>query len=173
MDDISTHILELCSNAKNGEVVPHGIPREEMRERILQFQSKMMAAQEAGEVDKCDINETFPLRHFFAPNTYAREMTLPAGNWIIGKIHKHAHLNIITKGRVAVITEDGVMHVSGHHTFVSLPGTKRLVMILEETVWTTVHVTDKTDLAEIEDEVIAKSYDDLLTLENSTVKELS
>jgi hypothetical protein len=42
------------------------------------------------------------------------------------------------------------------YTFVSEVGTKRVVHALEETIWTTVHVTDETDLEKIEDYVIAK-----------------
>jgi hypothetical protein len=41
---------------------------------------------------------------------------------------------------------------------VSPPGCKRAVATLSDTVWTTIHVTDLTDLAAIEDYVIAKSY---------------
>ena len=35
---------------------------------------------------------------------------------------------------------------------------------LEDTVWTTIHVTEETDLEKIEDYVIAKSYDELEAL---------
>lgn len=169
MDDLSSAIAIFEANAKNGEVISLGLSKEDMRSRILAMQTQVQEAQSSGEMEKCDLNEVFPLRHIFAPHAYAREMTLPAGHWIIGKIHKHAHLNFITKGRVAVVTEDGLMFINAPYTFVSSVGTKRLVMILEETIWTTVHITDKTDLAEIEEEVIAKDYSQL---ENETVKEL-
>lgn len=100
-----------------------------------------------------------PVQHHFAPGAYGREMTLPAGLVVVGKIHKHAHINVISKGRVQVFTEqDGVLELAAPCTFVSSPGTKRVVHVLEETVWTTVHVTDKTDLAEIEREVIATDF---------------
>jgi hypothetical protein len=38
---------------------------------------------------------------------YAREILLPAETFIVGKIHKHAHLNIVTRGRCTVVTEFG------------------------------------------------------------------
>lgn len=169
MDDFIVTISKLADHAKNGEVISLGIPKEEMRSRILALQTQTQTAQNSGEIEKCDLNDVFPLRHIFAPNAYAREMTLPAGHWIIGKIHKHAHLNFVTKGRVAVVTEDGIMFINAPYTFVSSVGTKRLVMILEETIWTTVHITEKTDLEEIEEEVIAKDYSQL---ENENVKEI-
>jgi len=105
--------------------------------------------------------ETCPVKHHFAPGSYGREMTLPEGLVVVGKIHKHAHVNVISKGRVLVFTEqEGLLELAAPLTFISSPGTKRAVMVLEETVWTTVHVTDKTDLAEIEREVIATDFEE-------------
>lgn len=112
-----------------------------------------------------DYMKTLPSRledcvvvHRFAPGCYAREMTIPKGVLIIGKIHRHAHLNIISKGKVSVITEFGPMHFEAPHTFVSDVGTKRVVFAEEETVWTTIHPTEETDLEKIEEYVIAKNY---------------
>jgi hypothetical protein len=172
MSDLTNQIIVLSESSKNGEVVHLGLSKEEMRGRILAMQTQMQKAQDSGEIEKCDLNEVFPLRHIFAPGAYAREMTLPAGHWIIGKIHKHAHLNFISKGRVAVLTEEGVMFMSAPYTFVSSVGTKRFVLVLEDTIWTTVHITDKTDLEEIEQEVIAKTYDEVPSLEHQKVKEI-
>ena len=103
--------------------------------------------------------DSCPVQHHFAPGAYAREMRLPAGIVVVGKIHKHAHVNVISQGPVRVFTEhDGVLEYAAPYTFVSSPGTKRVVYVLEDTVWTTVHVTDKTDLADIEREVISTDF---------------
>ena len=168
--DIVTYIRDLCNQAKNGDVISLGFTRDEMRNKILEIQSTLKKAQDSGEAEKCELDVVFPLKHYFAPKVYAREMTLPAGHWIIGKIHRHSHLNFVTKGRVAVITEDGVSPIAAPYTFVSSIGTKRLVLVLEETLWTTVHVTDKTDLLQIENEVIAPSYEDLPAVEKSEIR---
>jgi quercetin dioxygenase-like cupin family protein len=105
--------------------------------------------------------DDFPVTHHFAPGVYAREMFLPAGGTIVGKIHRHAHLNIISKGRVIVTTEGGTDELTGPCTFTSYAGTKRAVHVIEDTIWTTIHVTEETDLEKIEAEVIAPSYDAL------------
>lgn len=102
-----------------------------------------------------------PLHHNFAPGTYARTCILPKGALIVGKIHKHAHQNIVSFGRVTVVTEFGRMEINGPHVFTSQPGTKRALYVHEETMWTTIHLTDETDLAKIEEEIIAKNYDAL------------
>lgn len=102
-----------------------------------------------------------PLQHVFAPGAYARTMFIPRGTVIVGKIHKHAHLNILSQGSVSVMTENGGNErFTGPLTMVSPPGTKRAVFAHTDAVWTTIHLTDETDLAKIEDHVIAKTYDD-------------
>lgn len=138
---------------------------EVMHERALQLgrREAILRLQDAIVYGGLDVGPAAcPVQHHFAPGAYGREMTLPAGLVVIGKIHKHAHINVISKGRVQVFTEyDGVLELAAPCTFVSSPGTKRVVHVLEETVWTTVHVTDKTDLAEIEREVIATDFSEV------------
>ena len=135
---------------------------EVMRERALQLgrREAILRLQDAIISEGRDVGPaSCPVKHHFAPGSYGREMTLQAGMVVVGKIHKHAHINVISKGRVQVFTEQaGVLELAAPCTFVSSPGTKRVVYVLEETVWTTVHVTDKTDLAEIEREVIATDF---------------
>lgn len=102
-----------------------------------------------------------PLQHVFAPGAYARTIFIPAGTVIVGKIHKHQHLNILSQGSVSVFTEaGGVERLSGPLTMVSPAGTKRAVYAETDAVWTTIHLTNETDLEKIEDEVIAKTYEE-------------
>jgi hypothetical protein len=93
--------------------------------------------------------------HHFAKGVYAREILIPAGTLLTGKIHKTEHLNIVSKGEIAVWTEtEGVRRVKAPFTFVAQPGTRRLGYALEDTVWTTIHGTDETDLVKLEDTLI-------------------
>lgn len=127
------------------------------RGRILDFEAAMFKAKDDGVLQECE----FPLKHTFTEGVYAREMTIPKGSVIVGKIHRHAHLNFVMRGEVSVMTDEGVKTITGPCYFVSTPGTKRVVTAHEETVWVTIHVTEETDLAKIEDQIIAKSFDDL------------
>lgn len=105
-----------------------------------------------------------PLKHSFAPGVYLREILLPADTFIVGKIHKHAHHNVIVRGHCTVVTEFGTREVdarAGHVSFVSEAGAKRALYVHEETIWMTIHATNSTDLAEIEREIIAPTYDEL------------
>lgn len=124
--------------------------RAKRRNGILALQEEMLKLPE---------NNIPPVEHFFAPGVYARQMFIPKGHVVIGKIHRHAHLNIVSFGRIRVATEFGPMMIEGPHTFVSQPGTKRVVHAEEDTLWTTIHVTDETDLEKIEQYVIAPDYE--------------
>lgn len=121
------------------------------REQIMRLEAEMR------KFEAVDL----PLAHNFAPGTYARTCFLPKGSLIVGKIHKHAHQNIVSQGRVTVVTEFGHMEIQGPFVFTSQPGTKRALYVHEDTYWTTIHLTEETDLSKIEDEIIAKDYDEL------------
>jgi quercetin dioxygenase-like cupin family protein len=121
------------------------------RARLFQLQEAV------GELPEVDC----PLQHVFAPGAYARTIFIPKGTVIVGKIHKHAHLNILSQGDVTVQTEGGGLErLQGPLTIVSPPGTKRAVYAHTDTTWTTIHLTDETDLDKIEEHVIAKTYED-------------
>lgn len=125
--------------------------------------------------------ENCTLKHYFTPKddkygccTYAREMTIPKGTLIIGKIHRHQHLNFISKGKVSVFTEFGKKYLEAPCTFISEIGLKRAVYAEEDTIWTTVHLTEfsnEEDLAQIENEVIAPSYENIGLI--SSISEIS
>lgn len=113
-----------------------------------------------------------PLRHHFAPGQYAREIFVPAHpdpdrpeavSVVIGKIHIHAHVNVVSQGCCMVYTEDGLVEIKAPATFISSPGTKRVVLVLEDLIWTTVHAnpTDERDLGRLEALLIAPSYEAL------------
>jgi hypothetical protein len=102
-----------------------------------------------------------PVRHYFAPGVYAREITAPAGTIVSGKVHKTEHLNIMSKGEISVLTEDGVKRFKAPYTFVSKPGTKRIAYVHEEMVWTTVHHTHETDVAKIECDLVQDNFESI------------
>ena len=87
-----------------------------------------------------------PIRHFFAPGLYAREMTIPKGVTAVGAGHKTKHLTTISKGRILMMTDDGVMEITAPYTAISQAGIKRAAYALEDTVMTCYHPTDETDL---------------------------
>jgi hypothetical protein len=131
--------------------------RQELRARISQLEQTLAQIPGAvfGDSDLC------PLKHSFGDGVYVREIFLPKGTVLMGKIHKHAHPNFLMRGEVLVVTESGGReHLKAPLAMISQPGTKRAVVALEDTVWITVHANpDNTrDLAVLEAQIIAPDY---------------
>ena len=107
------------------------------------------------ELPQVDIEIT----HHFAPGVYAREMFVPAGILLTGKIHKTEHLNIISQGHFSVSNMGESVDIKAPHTFVSPVGTKRAIYAHVDSTWTTIHVTEETDLVKLEELTIAESFE--------------
>ena len=118
-------------------------------------------------------SDLMPLKHSFAEGVYVREIFIPKGMVLTGKIHRHSHPNFLMSGEVLVVTEfGGREHLKAPLSMISKAGTKRAIIALEDTVWITVHVTSETDLEKIEGYVIAPNYE-ALNLSAESKEELS
>jgi hypothetical protein len=121
------------------------------RELILEIETRMRELPGQMELEPT---------HHFSKGIYARELRIPAGTLLTGKIHKFENLNIISQGDISVVTEDGVKRIQAPCTLVSPPGTKRIGYAHTDTVWTTIHATEETDLEALEAELIAASFEE-------------
>lgn len=130
--------------------LPQGSAFERYRAEILAIEARI------SQVDQIEC----PIRHYFSKGCYVREMTIPAGAMLTGMIHLTEHINIISKGDISVLTEEGPVRIQAPFTFVSKPGTKRVGVAHSETVWSCIHVTDETDLAKIQAEVVTNDFGD-------------
>lgn len=101
--------------------------------------------------------ETVELKteHHHAPGLYIRTLHIPAGIALTGKVHATEHVFLLVRGSMALASEEGgVVKVEAPFQVVSKPGAKRAGFALTDCVCTNVHITDKTDLAELEAELI-------------------
>jgi quercetin dioxygenase-like cupin family protein len=141
-------------------------PTEELRDKIAEFERILAQHPNATFGD----TENLPVEHLFGGGTCIRQMFLPKGTVVIGKIHRHAHPNFILAGEVIVVTEGGGrQHIKAPHSLISEAGTKRCVYAIEDTLWAVVHVTDTTDPKVLEEEVIAPSYEALGMTEHKKI----
>ena len=91
-----------------------------------------------------------PLTHKFADGLYYREILIPKGCALAGRLHRQADMNIVYYGDVEVLTEFGHKRVIGPCSFPGKAGIKQFGIAHEDTLWATVHHTHLTDLDEIE-----------------------
>ena len=93
--------------------------------------------------------------HYFSESgMYCRKVFRPAGTLIVGKIHKHHHLFLCAMGEIIAWTENGMKRLQAGDVVESKPGTKRVTLAVTDAIGVTVHRTDKTDLDEIETELV-------------------
>ena len=97
--------------------------------------------------------------HYFAHGLYAREITIPKGTLLTGKIHLSEHLNVISKGDISVMTDEGVKRIVAPATIISKPGIKRIGYAHEDTVWTTIHACSETDVEKIEAALVCDTFE--------------
>ena len=127
----------------------------------LALRSKIDALEDSmRQHEECVGPEAFELNHFFTNNDlYAREMIIPKGAIVIGKIKKEEHISVISAGLVTEMTEAGIQHIRAPYTMVSLPGTKRVVIAHEDTVWTTIHISKEKDIDKMVDAIAVDSHE--------------
>jgi hypothetical protein len=98
-----------------------------------------------------NLEDVFPVTHMFANGVCSREMSMPKGGIVVSRVHKNDCINVLSKGSVEVLTEDGTMRLTAPHKFVSRAGTKRVIVAYEDSVWSNFIRTDETDPEKILD----------------------
>jgi hypothetical protein len=84
-----------------------------------------------------------PLDHIFTPGLYTRTIFMPAGSLITSLIHKTEHQFIISAGIVLVKIREGEwQRLAAPYIGVTKPGTRRILYIEVDCLWTTCHATD-------------------------------
>jgi hypothetical protein len=97
-----------------------------------------------------------PVHHYFGPGVCIRELFVPAGSLVLSHKHKEQTMNILLKGKAAVVINDEVRVIEGPYIFVSEPG-RKLGYAIEDVVWQNVLATDETDPERIEDMFVEKT----------------
>jgi hypothetical protein len=129
------------------------VERSQVRDNIVALEGEMLKLPQA----------ELETNHYFAHGTYTRELKIPAGVLITGKIHRNSCINILTKGRIRVVTEEDDYDIEAPYVFVSGPGIKKAGYALEDSIWINVFPWDgKADVPQIESEVTLPNYDHLI-----------
>jgi len=115
------------------------------REQIERLQAEMV------QIPQADLQT----EHYFSESgMYCRKVFRPAGTLIVGKVHKQHHLFLCAMGEIIAWTENGMKRLQAGDVVESKPGTKRVTLAVTDAIGVTVHRTDKTNLNEIEAELV-------------------
>jgi hypothetical protein len=122
-------------------------PAKISREKIIRLEQEILRMPQV---------ET-PTRHHFAPGLYAREMFIPAGTVLTGDVHKTEHMALFV-GDITVWTDEGMKRITGHHTFISKAGAKRVGYAHADTWCTGFFVTTETDIDKLEEQLVENPH---------------
>lgn len=90
--------------------------------------------------------EPLPLNHVFTPGLYVREVFMARGKLITTRIHLTDHPFVVSAGAVSVWTDDqGWVTLRAPHTGVTKAGTRRILFIHEDCIWSTFHANPKNE----------------------------
>ncbi len=134
-----------------GEIVPH----RDYRDKVARLMAVMRKHEQLKMTEA----------HHVCPGVYARVLHMPKGATIVSKIHKTEHFVVCVKGKALVVYPDRKELVSAPKLMVTKPGTQRALHILEDSTWIGFYPTIETDVEKIEDNIIAKNWEDPQLLE--------
>ena len=136
--------------------------RKALRKKIFSIEDTIRNNTNPNYETHIGDNDACPVKHTFSDGIYVREMFIPKGMMLVGKIIKQTHHIFLMSGKIGIITEDGEKIMEGPCSIVAKGGTKRVGYALTDVVWINVHpnINDTQDLDILEQYVIAEDYDE-------------
>tara|TARA_R110000764_G_scaffold13150_2_gene37995 strand:- start:4545 stop:5024 length:480 start_codon:yes stop_codon:yes gene_type:complete len=137
-----------------------------MRSKIQDLEHGLLAAADDETIVAGDNNglgnKLAPLKHSFADGVYVRQMSMPQGTAVVGKIHKRDHIWFLLEGEISVATEDVVEDYIAPCYVTSSGGTKRVILALEDSIFVNIHPNpaNTENLVELEKYNVVTSYEE-------------
>jgi hypothetical protein len=138
------------------EKVSGPISEKPVRDAIMSLESEL------AKQPQIDI----PVIHRHSGGIYAREITIPKGALLTGRIYHEDHFDIMVSGDITVSSDDGVKRLTGFNLFEGKAGKKRAGYANEDTRWITFHKCPEM----LSDDYI--NYTSSLTFEKSDLRSL-
>lgn len=128
------------------------ISTEERRQKLNELECAMLDQQQV----------EIPVTHRFSGGIYAREITIPKGTLLTGRIHKFDHFDIMLSGDVTVSTDSGeTKRLTGLNIMEGKAGKKRAGYAHEDTHWITFHSAEERDPNEMYEFLTCASFEEL------------
>ena len=121
-----------------------------MHAQVDWLQDEMLSKFEAVECETL---------HHFAPGIYIREMRAPKGTLLTTYTHKTEYLSICLKGSAVIwsLPTGTTKRIDAPAIVPTQPGTRRVGYIYEDCVWLSIHATNETDIAKLEQDLFVET----------------
>ena len=134
------------------------VKKQDFRNKSMEIEKNILDHPESISGDAFE--KMNPTKSTFTDGQYIREIFMPAGQIITTKIHKKLHPFFVMSGQLSIVSEDGVIEIEAPYHGITKPGTKRIIYTHEDSVFITVHATDKTTVEEVTKDVVADDFSD-------------
>ena len=134
------------------------VKKQDFRNKSMEIEKNILDHPESISGDAFE--KMNPTKNTFTDGQYIREIFMPAGQVITTKIHKKLHPFFVMSGKLSIVSEDGVIEIEAPYHGITKPGTKRIIYTHEDSVFITVHATDKTTVEEVTKDVVADDFSD-------------
>ena len=149
---------EKCNNA-DAELIARQQARPAKGEKLINAEVTLEQVHPLDSVEAAMLEAEqveCPVNHHFGPGIYIREAFLPAGTYVMGHAHKSEHMNVMLKGKMAVIVDGEAKVIEGPCIFTGQAG-RKFAYIIEDVVFQNIYATTETDIDVIEDMFVDKS----------------
>lgn len=116
-------------------------------EAVQELEEKLLAGEQADA----------PVRHIFGAGIYIRELSAKADTFLIGHRQTMEHMNIMVKGKVLILNNDGTTSILEAPLTRTFPPGRKIGIVLEDMVWQNIYPTDETDIEVLEATYLDKS----------------
>ena len=105
---------------------------------------------------------TYQLKEYYSGGMYCREITIPEGAFITGRIYKFDHVEIMLSGEITILSADGgKTHYEGHNVIEAKAGKRQGGLAHKETKWLTINcIPDHLPMNEALDFTSVLTYDE-------------
>ena len=97
------------------------------------------AIEQLGQVMEKQPQAEAHLEHIFTSGLYGRHWSAPRGTYLVTELWKEPNISSLIKGKIAVMSTKGQQILEAPRFFVTPAGTQRVMFIIEDTEFTTVH----------------------------------
>lgn len=150
-EQILTRMDEVCSELAAIQNVP---AETASRNLLVNVQAQLpQATKEMLQMPQASC----PVVHHFGPGLCVREVFMSAGTLAIGHTQKFEHMNVLLRGSVMVVNDDGTTSVlKAPLMFIGKPG-RKIGYVLEDMVWQNIYATDLKNPDDVEAFFVDKS----------------
>lgn len=153
----------LTTDPGTGLIVMPSTDRLEVRAWLMDLTNHLLALP-------VEDKREFEVKHTFLNGMYMRELFIPKGSLLVGKVHKMPCINIVSSGDISVLTEFGSARIKAGYSNTSPAGIQKLGIANEDTVFINIFRTDETDVSKIEDVIAYPSYEAALMYAPNTIE---